>query len=84
MGPRGGSGLLLPPAVSTAFPCGAVVVGVVIVTDLGVSQQGCGLGEGGRNLQALVCHCVSVWRCLNTRDCGVLLPAVEVTVVVNT
>lgn len=59
-GRGGGCGLLLPPAVSTVFPYGAVVVGVVIVTGLGLSQQGCGLGEGGRNPQALVCQCVCV------------------------
>lgn len=52
--------MLLPPTVSTVFPYGAVVVGVVIVTGLGLSQQGCGLGEGGRNPQALVCQCVCV------------------------
>ena len=49
MGLSGGHELLLPAVPAQPPRCGAVVVGAVIVVGLGVSQQSCGWGEGGRN-----------------------------------
>lgn len=59
-GLRGGCELLLPAVPPLPPQCGTVVVGAVMVVGLGVSQQGCGWGEGGRNPRALVCQCVFV------------------------
>ena len=64
---------LLPPLVPPQLPRhGAVVVGVVTVVGLGVSQQGCGWGEGGSNSQVLVCQRVWVLVCLNAEVQGCL------------
>lgn len=71
MGPRGSRELLLLPDVPPQpVRCGAMVVGAVIVVGLGMSQQGCGWREGGRNPRALVCQCVCVWGCLNAQVWG--------------